>query len=62
MVMSLEGGYHLDGLRDSVKATLQQLAAGAPVQGIKVEGTTASSTGEIIESVRGVHKAFWPSL
>ena len=62
MVMSLEGGYHLDGLRDSVKATLQQLAAGHPVQGIKVEGTAADSTGEIIESVRGVHKAFWPSL
>jgi acetoin utilization deacetylase AcuC-like enzyme len=62
MVMSLEGGYHLDGLRDSVKATLQQLAAGPPAQGMKVEGNTADSTGKIIESVRGVHKAFWSSL
>jgi acetoin utilization deacetylase AcuC-like enzyme len=62
VVLSLEGGYHLEGLRKSVKATIQQLAGDAIAQEKKVEGKVLGSTGKIIEAVRKVQKDFWKCL
>ena len=62
VVLSLEGGYHLDGLRKSVKATIRQLAGDFAAQGKKPDGKAADSTGKIIEAVRKVQKDFWPCL
>ncbi len=62
VVLSLEGGYHLDGLRKSVEATIQQLAGDAADQGKKVDGKVLDGTGKIIEAVRKVQKDYWTCL
>ena len=62
LVITLEGGYHLNGLRDSVKATLRELIGESILSGSKREGRKLSSTEKIIEKVKEVHKAFWSSL
>jgi acetoin utilization deacetylase AcuC-like enzyme len=62
VVVTLEGGYHLKGLRDSVKATLKELAGDSILNGTKRAGKLSGTTKRIIDEVKGVHKAFWPSL
>jgi len=62
LLITLEGGYHLSGLRDSVKATLKELTGESILSGSKREGKKLSSTEKIIEKVRGIHKTYWPSL
>lgn len=62
MVLSLEGGYHLDGLRKSVKATILQLAGDSSAQRKEPEGNAADSTLKIIDAVKKVQKDFWPCL
>ena len=62
LVITLEGGYHLNGLRDSVKATLKELTGGSILSGSKREGKKSSSTEKIIEKVRKIHKTHWSSL
>jgi acetoin utilization deacetylase AcuC-like enzyme len=62
IILTLEGGYHLVGLRDSVKATLTKLC------GMKYGGLTEDKKGretvsmEVINSVKAVQKKFWKSL
>ena len=62
VVVTLEGGYHLKGLRDSVKATLKELAGDSLLSGTKKTGKLSGTTERVINEVKGVHKAFWPSL
>ena len=62
VVITLEGGYHLDGLRDSVKATLKELRGDSILKGSKKEGKESSGTKKIIEKVRGLHKTSWSAL
>ncbi len=62
LVITLEGGYHLNGLRDSVKATLRELSGDSILKGAKGEEKILSSTETIIKKVRGVQKNFWSSL
>jgi acetoin utilization deacetylase AcuC-like enzyme len=62
VVVTLEGGYHLKGLRDSVKATLKELAGDSMLNGTEWGGNLSGTTERIIDEVKGVHKAFWPSL
>jgi len=59
LLITLEGGYHLNGLRDSVKATLKELTGESILSGSKREGKKLSSTEKIIEKVRGIHKTYW---
>lgn len=62
IIMVLEGGYHLAGLRDSVKASLKRLGD------MEYEGVNGNEkrdgvgVREIIRSVKGVQKKFWKSL
>ena len=62
VVITLEGGYHLDGLRDSVKATIKELRGDSILKGSKKEGKESSGTKKIIEKVRGLHKTSWSAL
>lgn len=62
VVVTLEGGYHLKGLRDSVKATLRELAGHSGTAGAHVPGRHSSTTERIIEEVKGLHKTYWQSL
>jgi len=62
LVVTLEGGYHLGGLRDSVKATLKELMGESILKDTKKEGRLLSSTEEIMAKVRKRHKDFWSSL
>ena len=62
VVITLEGGYHLDGLRDSVKATLKELRGDSILKGSKKDGKKLSSTENIIAQVKDIHKASWSSL
>jgi acetoin utilization deacetylase AcuC-like enzyme len=62
VVITLEGGYHLDGLRDSVKATLKELRGDSILKGPKKEVKESSGTKKIIEKVKGVHKTSWSAL
>ena len=62
VVITLEGGYHLDGLRDSVKATIKELRGDSILKGSKKEGKESSGTKKITEKVRGLHKTSWSAL
>lgn len=62
VVVTLEGGYHLKGLRDSVKSTLQELAGDTQLNSTEEVGNPSATTERIIDEVKGVHKTFWPSL
>jgi len=62
VVVTLEGGYHLKGLRDSVKATLKELAGDSMLNAAEGIGNLSGATERIIDEVKGVHKACWPSL
>jgi acetoin utilization deacetylase AcuC-like enzyme len=62
LVITLEGGYHLNGLRDSMKSTLKELMGESIPSSSRREGKKLSSTEKIIEKVRGIHKDFWSSL
>ena len=62
VVVTLEGGYHLKGLRDSVKATLKELAGHSSGEDRRGAGKHSGTTERIIEEVRGLHKTYWPSL
>jgi len=63
LVMVLEGGYNLTGLRESVEASLRRLG-GMEYRGMKEDGRRKRLTGtnEIIKSVRTVQKKFWKTL
>jgi acetoin utilization deacetylase AcuC-like enzyme len=62
VVITLEGGYHLDGLRNSVKATIKELRGDSILKGSKKEGKESSGTKKIIEKVKGLHKTSWSAL
>jgi acetoin utilization deacetylase AcuC-like enzyme len=63
VVMTLEGGYDLDGLRDSVKAVLRELAG---LQVTDIENITAGVDAKILAyllwRVRRIHGRHWQSL
>jgi acetoin utilization deacetylase AcuC-like enzyme len=63
IIMVLEGGYDLTGLRESVKASLKKLGEieySVPNEGKKRK--EMAETKEIIKSVRTVQKKFWKLL
>ena len=62
LVVTLEGGYHLGGLRDSVKATLKELTGNSVLTGAPAEKGLSGTTERIMEEVRNVQKEFWAAL
>ncbi len=60
LLLTLEGGYSLSGLRDSVRAVIEQLAGKHQVEEGAAEGTGHDrSTDRIIETVAQVQREFW---
>jgi acetoin utilization deacetylase AcuC-like enzyme len=63
MVLTLEGGYHLEGLKESVKAVLLELlgASRAPIEQILSKGDPRM-VDRILKQVYQIHGNFWKSL
>jgi acetoin utilization deacetylase AcuC-like enzyme len=63
VVMTLEGGYDLDGLKDSVKEVLRELSG---LQVTDIENITAGADAKmlayILWRVRRIHGRYWKSL
>jgi acetoin utilization deacetylase AcuC-like enzyme len=63
MVITLEGGYHVEGQRDSVKEVLREMGR---LQASDMEQIMSGSEGgpveQLREQVRGVHGGFWKGL
>jgi len=63
VVMTLEGGYDLDGLKDSVKAVLREMS-GLQVTDIAeiTAGADARMLAYLLWRIRRVHGRYWQSL
>ncbi len=60
LLLTLEGGYSMSGLRDSVRAVIEQLAGTRRAEGETAEITGhGRSTERIIETVAQVQREFW---
>lgn len=60
LVITLEGGYNLQGLRDSVKAVLKELRGESPKEGRDLSGDTGiRAISPIIDQVRKIHGRYW---
>ncbi len=61
MVVTLEGGYHLDALRDSLDATVEALATPRPdVSGEPSPPTARGRTA--VDLVRAAQRRYWPGI
>ena len=59
LVFTLEGGYHLDALAASVKATFDRLLGNSSIDdplGQSPQRFGAADIGQLIETVKGIHK------
>jgi acetoin utilization deacetylase AcuC-like enzyme len=60
LVLTLEGGYNLQGLRDSVKAVLKELRGESSKEGRDLSGEAEKrAIAPIIEKVREIHGRYW---
>jgi acetoin utilization deacetylase AcuC-like enzyme len=60
LLFTLEGGYSLTGLRDSVRAVIEQLAGREQINVDQIKkGKPARSIERIIDLVKQVHKEYW---
>ncbi|MBW2107538.1 MAG: histone deacetylase [Deltaproteobacteria bacterium] len=62
LAFTLEGGYHLAGLRDSVSAVLLELCGQSILSPEDVAGFEAAPVPPIVEEVIAFQKQFWPEL
>lgn len=61
IVFALEGGYNLEGLKESVKAVLMELRGESILSEEErdTEGAGSGSADRVIDRVAGIHKDFW---
>ncbi|MFW6115346.1 MAG: histone deacetylase [Thermodesulfobacteriota bacterium] len=60
LVLTLEGGYNLEGLRDSVKAVLKELREESITQGSDLSGQEDQNIlGPVLEKVRSIQGKYW---
>ncbi len=63
LVITLEGGYNLTGLRDSVKAVLKELSDINKTDPRKIaEKARRSMVDRILERIKEIHGRFWKSI
>jgi acetoin utilization deacetylase AcuC-like enzyme len=62
LAMTLEGGYHLAGLRESTKAVLKELVHDTTLTQRDLEALEQGPAPPIVDEVRKVQKPYWPSL
>jgi len=58
LVLTLEGGYHLGGLADSVRAVIKQLCGARSPE--VPEQNADRLTEQVIGEVKKIHRDFWP--
>ena len=61
IVFALEGGYDLEGLKESVKAVLLELRGDSILteEEMNVEDISSPSIDSVVDRVAGIHKGFW---
>ncbi len=63
LVLTLEGGYHLAGLKDSVKAVLQELAGSSKTDYAEMAAKANQRTVDFaLNPVLSVHRRYWKGL
>jgi acetoin utilization deacetylase AcuC-like enzyme len=62
LAITLEGGYHLSGLRESVKAVLKELAYDSILTQGDVESFEKDPAPAIVEEVIQTQRPYWPLL
>ena len=62
LVLTLEGGYHLTGLKESVKAVLKELSHESILTHDDLASLEASHPPPVIKEVISVQKKYWPDL
>jgi len=62
LAFTLEGGYHLVGLRDSVKAVLNELSQESVLREEDLASFDEASPPPIVKEVIAVQKRYWPQL
>ena len=62
MALTLEGGYHLRGLRESVKAVLRELREESVLTKTDLDFLKNSTPPPIVEAVIQVQRPYWPCL
>jgi acetoin utilization deacetylase AcuC-like enzyme len=61
LLLGLEGGYHLQGIAESVQETVLALS-GPPAPDVSVPRHADAHVQKIIDRVRSVHRPYWKSL
>ena len=62
LALTLEGGYHLEGLRESVKAVLNELSGYSMLADEDLASLEETPPPSVIEEVIAAHKKYWPQL
>ena len=62
LAITLEGGYHLTGLRDSVRAVLRELTGDSILTASDIEAFENEAAPSVVDEVIKVQKPYWPSL
>ncbi len=62
LAFTLEGGYHLTGLRESVRAVLKELAGDSILKPGNLEDLEKGATPPVVEDVIQVQRPYWSSL
>lgn len=62
LAITLEGGYHLEGLRESVKAVLKELVGDSILTQDDIESFEKSPAPAIVEEVVKAQRLYWPIL
>lgn len=62
LAFTLEGGYHLEGLRGSVKAVLKELCQDSMLSDEGLASLEQAAPPPVVEEVAAVQKQYWPAL
>lgn len=62
LAMTLEGGYNLRGLRDSVRAVLKELMGSSILTESYLEALDRGTVPPIVDKVIQIQKPYWPTL
>ena len=60
LLLALEGGYHLDGIAQSIQHTLYALAGYTPQLYVGAEADASTSLDRVIADVHAQHAQTWP--
>jgi acetoin utilization deacetylase AcuC-like enzyme len=62
LAFTLEGGYHLEGLRDSVKAVLKELSQESILSDKDLTSFDEANPPPLVKEVMAIQKPYWPRL